>query len=65
MITANMATIKWEQRIPIFGESLYGVSVDYQHTNISEEALTRPMFKYQILLIYDELLISYGRFRET
>jgi hypothetical protein len=31
----------------------------------SEEALTRPMFKYCILLRYDGLLISYGRFGET
>ena len=32
-----MATIKWEQHNPIFGESGYGVGVDYQQTNISEE----------------------------
>jgi hypothetical protein len=47
MITANMATILWEQLITIFGESGYGVGADYQHTNTSEETLTRPTRRFK------------------
>jgi hypothetical protein len=39
-----MATMKWEEHTLIFGESCYGVGVEYQHTNISEEVLNTVFF---------------------